>query len=964
MVTRDDELKVGILFSLTGPTGITERGQYQASLLVIRQINEQGGIHGKKLIPIVEDIASNPSLAAQKAEKLIVSDQVIAIIGLYTSACRKMVIPILEKYDTLLFYPTLYEGAEQHQNIFYCGPLPNQQLLHFIPWIMSHLGTAFYLIGSDYIYPRETNRYIRQLVEVHGGSIVGEAYVGLGDQKFSTHLQEIRRSSPDVIFSTLVGDSIGAFYQQHHQYALKPRIVSSVTAETEIATVLSSHAVGHYSSFPYFNTIQNPSNQSFVSEYRSTYGTDTISSVMENAYNSVFLLAEALRKTTTISTDSIRLSMSGLSLEAPQGKILVDQKNQHLWLNSRIGQVNSRGQFEIVWESESLLPPHPFFEAERPGLTVDQDEFARNALDNRLIRSELLLKELKKTTASFPFTFAFFDPEGMLLDIFPSDGAIKSEIPDSLRLGGSNWTHYPLNKSGIGLALNGHTLSFVSSEDHEVKELHNWITVGLPIKGESDPTHLGVLGVFIDENFKDMISMLLGSLSGITASCAELINKQKEYLSLSTILQDVSSQMSKSLFVLKKGKMLFCSESAQNLLSRKRDLVHTLLSEISLDNREEAKFMMRKEDSDSLFEIQIMKTHDFHYIYFKQLAHRTALSRRDKSKFTSKDLVGSDVSFLRTVTLVKSASKTNANVLLLGESGTGKELFARAIHNESSRKAQPFIAINCAAIPKELINAELFGYMEGSFTGAKKGGSLGKFENANGGTLFLDEIGDMPFELQATLLRVLQEKEVIRVGGHKPIPIDVRIIAATNKKLNEEIAYNSSFRSDLYYRLNVFTIELVPLRDRIYDVNELASYYISELCLDNGKPNKEITPEALKLLMLYNWHGNIRELNNVIERAFYLSDRSASITADHLPQYIVHNPHTETHGSQSNLTESFRNLDHIKEIKQREDEIERNFYTKALIKRKGNISQTAKDLGISRTTLYRKLEENHIKTGK
>ncbi|NTX58956.1 transporter substrate-binding protein, partial [Myxococcus sp. CA039A] len=150
-------------------------------------------IHGKRLVPIVEDIASDPYLAAQKAEKLILSDQVIAIIGLYTSACRKMVIPVLEKYDRLLFYPTLYEGAEQHRNIFYCGPLPNQQLLHFIPWIITHLGKTFYLIGSDYIYPRETNRYIRNLVQSYGGTILDEKYVGLGDQKFSPHMQQIRR---------------------------------------------------------------------------------------------------------------------------------------------------------------------------------------------------------------------------------------------------------------------------------------------------------------------------------------------------------------------------------------------------------------------------------------------------------------------------------------------------------------------------------------------------------------------------------------------------------------------------------------------------------------------------------------------------------------------------------------------------------------------------------------------------
>ncbi|EXX84534.1 Fis family transcriptional regulator [Paenibacillus darwinianus] len=271
--------------------------------------------------------------------------------------------------------------------------------------------------------------------------------------------------------------------------------------------------------------------------------------------------------------------------------------------------------------------------------------------------------------------------------------------------------------------------------------------------------------------------------------------------------------------------------------------------------------------------------------------------------------------------------------MLLGESGTGKELFARAIHNESARKERPFVAINCAAIPKELINAELFGYVEGAFTGAKKGGSPGKFEVADGGTLFLDEIGDMPFELQATLLRVLQEKEVIRVGGHRAIPVDVRIIAATNKNLNEEIAYNSSFRSDLYYRLNVFAIELIPLRERIGDIGALSAYFLHQLSVESGLPPKELSPEALKVLEQYTWHGNIRELNNVMERAFYLSDRSAAIMVAHLPQYIVHSNHNQSAERQphlANLADASRSLDNIKEIKQRSDDDDREFYIQAL----------------------------------
>ncbi|MEB3100142.1 transporter substrate-binding protein [Ferviditalea candida] len=806
-----NEIKIGILFSLTGTTGITERGQYQASLLAIRQINEQGGVDGKFLLPIVEDIASDPYWAAKKAEKLINIDKVAAIVGLYTSSCRKSVIPVLEQYDSLLLYPTQYEGEEQHRNIFYCGPLPNQQLLHFIPWIINNLGKSIYLIGSDYIYPRETNRHIRHLIQFHKGKIAGENYVKLGRQEFSNYLNEIKEANPDVIFSTLVGDSAIAFYQQHHHHGLKQPIASAITAETEIASIQAPYAAGHYSSFPYFSSIQSERNQAFVAAYRRTYGSENISSAMENAYNSLFLLTEALRRTKTASIDELRRVLPGLAFDAPQGKIVVDKINQHLWLNSRIGQVNEKGQFTIVWESDQPIAPVPFF---------------------------------KNVT------------------IAASENKPEVESQEEIRIN------------------------------------------------------------------------------------QELLEKHMKDFSEYRILQDISGHIPESLFVLLDGSIVFLNPSAEALLASKREAVLQVLREISSGNRDDSASVLRKEISGDLFEVSVKKSPPYVYLYFKQQGKNNFhFISKDKSRLLTRDLIGSDEKFMHAVSLTRFASRTNANVLILGESGTGKELFARAIHNESMRMNKPFIALNCAAIPRDLINAELFGYMEGAFTGAKKGGSPGKFEFANGGTLFLDEIGDMPLELQATLLRVLQEKEVTRVGGHKSIPVDVRIIAATNKNITQEIAYNGSFRSDLYFRLNVFTIELIPLRERAGDIPELAGHFIKEMSLSTGLPFKHIAAEALELLYRHSWPGNVRELNNVIERAYYLAENSSYITKEHLPQYIVQ-------------------VDRVEEIKQISNERERNFYIQALVKRKGNISNTAKDLGISRTTLYRKLKEYNIKVGR
>ncbi|TCS67947.1 regulatory Fis family protein [Effusibacillus lacus] len=244
--------------------------------------------------------------------------------------------------------------------------------------------------------------------------------------------------------------------------------------------------------------------------------------------------------------------------------------------------------------------------------------------------------------------------------------------------------------------------------------------------------------------------------------------------------------------------------------------------------------------------------------------------------------------------------------------------------------------------------------MEGAFTGAKKGDNPGKFEIANGGTLFLDEIGEMLLELQASLLRVLQEREVVRIGGSKPIPIDVRIIAATNKNPNDEIAYNGSFRSDLYYRLNVFTIELIPLRERTEDIPELTSYFIEQLNATGGFSSKTITKEALELLVKYSWPGNVRELKNMLERSYYLAGHSHMITADPLPAHVWSD-------SGSIIKKAAFSTNTLMDIKKMSDQIEKQELTEPLVQYRGNISKTAEKLGISRTTLYRKLREYQLK---
>lgn len=293
------------------------------------------------------------------------------------------------------------------------------------------------------------------------------------------------------------------------------------------------------------------------------------------------------------------------------------------------------------------------------------------------------------------------------------------------------------------------------------------------------------------------------------------------------------------------------------------------------------------------------------------------------------------------------ASKSSSTVLITGESGTGKELFARAIHNHSNRCDNPFIAVNCAAIPDNLLESELFGYEEGAFSGAKKGGKLGKFELAHKGTIFLDEIGDMSLHLQAKLLRVLQEKEVDKIGGKSNVCIDVRIIAATNKDL-EDMVKKGTFREDLYYRLNVIPIHLPSLKERKDDIPLLIDYTIKEYSNKLGKNVECVNMDVLKVMMDYKWPGNIRELQNVIEYSINMSNSSV-INLDVIPQKIK--------GMSLNETEN--DTSEIKTL----EELERQEILKAMEKFKDykkDKELVANALGISRATLYRKLEKYNI----
>lgn len=289
------------------------------------------------------------------------------------------------------------------------------------------------------------------------------------------------------------------------------------------------------------------------------------------------------------------------------------------------------------------------------------------------------------------------------------------------------------------------------------------------------------------------------------------------------------------------------------------------------------------------------------------------------------------------------AAKTDSTVLIQGESGTGKEIVARNIHKSSLRSDKPFITLNCAAIPGNLVESELFGYSEGAFTGAKKGGQPGKFELANGGTIFLDEIGEMPFNVQASLLRVLQQKEICRIGDGKCREVDVRIIAATNQNL-QQLVDQGKFRLDLYYRLKVIPISVPPLRERIEDLWDLVPYFVKKICTKLGLPIVEISPDLYQCLVGYSWPGNVRQLENCIESLVALSDGSPILTPEDLPDEYRSNHLGPKAGPANKLALHTNNLERITIIQ-------------ALKDSQGNVTDAARKLGIGRTTLYRKLDK-------
>jgi branched-chain amino acid transport system substrate-binding protein len=364
--SRDGPWRVGVLFSRTGVTAVIEETQLSGTLLAIDEVNDAGGINGRELVPIIYDPASQPAKFARYAERLLVEDGVSVIVGCYTSSSRKAVLPVVERRNGLLCYPTVYEGFEYSPNIIYTGAAPNQSIVALMDYLVKSYGGRFFLIGSDYVYPRESNRIMRELLRQRRGVVVCERYLDLqaGPREFKAVMREAKRAAPDVIFSTVVGEATAHLYKAYADEGLNPNqtpIASLTTSEAEIGLMGADVGCGHLTAAPYFEGVDTVSNRAFVTRFKRRFGDDQHTNLcVEAAYFQIHLLAQALAETNSMDPDILRPAVLGREIDAPQGRIWVDAQSSHTSLWTRIGRANALGGFDIMRESVMAIEPDPY----------------------------------------------------------------------------------------------------------------------------------------------------------------------------------------------------------------------------------------------------------------------------------------------------------------------------------------------------------------------------------------------------------------------------------------------------------------------------------------------------------------------------------------------------------------------------------------------------------------------------
>ena len=379
-----DTIKVGILHSLSGTMAISETTVVDAEELAIAEINANGGLLGKQIEAIKEDGASDWPTFAEKATKLIDQDKVAVVFGCWTSASRKAVLPVFEEKDHMLWYPVQYEGQECSKNVFYTGAAPNQQIEPAVDWLLENKGEEFFLVGSDYVFPRTANNIIKEQLKAKGATVVGEDYLPLGNSEVTPIINKIKQALPNggVIFNSLNGDSNVALFKQMKSAGMGPDqypVMSVSIAEEEVKQIGPEFLTGHYASWNYFQTVDNPANTKWVEDFKAKYGEDRVTNdPMEAAYIAVYLWAQAVEKAGTTDIPAVREAAYGQTMDAPEGTVTMDP-NHHLTKTVRIGEVREDGMFDIVYATDAPVEPVPWnqFVPDTKGFACDWSDAAK-----------------------------------------------------------------------------------------------------------------------------------------------------------------------------------------------------------------------------------------------------------------------------------------------------------------------------------------------------------------------------------------------------------------------------------------------------------------------------------------------------------------------------------------------------------------------------------------------------------
>jgi len=358
-----DTVKVGILHSLTGTIAIAEKSVVDAEMLAIEEINKAGGVMGQMIEPVIEDGASDWPTFAEKARKLIVRDKVAAVMGCYTSASRKAVLPVFEKDKGLLYYPTYYEGLEISPNIMYTAQEATQSVIAAMEWLYKNKGKSFYMIGSDYIWPRTTIKIAKATLTRLGGKLVGEGYYPLGHIEFSSEINKIRASKPDCVLNCVVGGSNVAFFKQLTAAGITGKnqtVLSLAVSEEEVSGIGADNTEGTLSCMGYFQSLKNAANEKFVKAFKAKYGANrVVGDTLECGYIAVYLWKMAAEKAKSFDVEKVVAASSDLAMDAPEGKVKFHKSNHHLWKHARIGTFRRDGQVDMIYESP-LIEPNPF----------------------------------------------------------------------------------------------------------------------------------------------------------------------------------------------------------------------------------------------------------------------------------------------------------------------------------------------------------------------------------------------------------------------------------------------------------------------------------------------------------------------------------------------------------------------------------------------------------------------------